>query len=124
MSKVTFRGGKFNGRSRDFGPDPSSVISLQAGEGAIEHYLRTDEVVEGGAVVYRFSGNGVASPPYTAHFVGGPYNGKGRHFVGEPARTLVIPVEGGPVARYKRAGDDAPGRPFVYHYVDGDGDRS
>ena len=115
---VIFRGGKFDGRSRDFGSDPMPVIELNAGHGKTEAYVRTDETV-GAAVVYQYNPDARGSLPFTVHFSGGPHNGKGRHFTSRPADVLVVPLGAGEFARYRiDPRSPAPGQPLLYNHAE------
>jgi hypothetical protein len=58
------------------------------------------------------------SVPFVVHFVAGPYHGKGRNFSANPAEVLVIPVQDGEFARYRRSPEELPGRPLVYNFVE------
>lgn len=130
--RVIFRGGKFDGRSRDFGPELMPVIELQVGGGKAARYVRADES-EGDSVVYRLAEGDVAALPFTVHFSGGPRGGRGMHFAAEPQLTIVIPLspdsaspDHGWFARYKRSEQPPrPGQPLLYEFVEKfEGDRS
>lgn len=125
MPTVLFRGGKFDGRSRDFGPDVMPVIELHVGKGVMAHYVDTG-TTQDGALVYELSTDERTVLPYTVHFGGGPFAGKGRHFPGQPAEVLVIPISPDPAhpdhgffARYKRdPRASSPGQPLLYTFVE------
>lgn len=136
MQKIVLRGGKFDGRTRDYGSPPADLLEVPVGNDKTLQYLRTDKV-EGDAVVYELVGDapGVdvekkllhASLPFIVHFHGGPFNRKGRAFSAEPAEHLVLPIPtedtaqtrkfSGAFAKYQRAKEQLPGRPLVYHHV-------
>lgn len=123
--RVLFRGGKFDGRSRDFGPELTPVIALNVGKGETAHYVETG-LVEDGAAVYQLSADQRAALPYIVHFIGGPHGGKGRRFAANPADVLVVPTGDGKFTRYKRdPRSPAPGQPLLYEHVETfEGERS
>lgn len=138
---IQFRGGPFDGRRRDVGPKLPAMFEAALGGDRTFVYEATDEKTDDGATIYTEVGAfsaGVAKPlkvvhatlPWTVHFHEGPENGKGRHFAAEPAEVLVLPLSDGEkytghFARYKRAGEQLPGRPLIYKFVEKfEGDRT
>jgi hypothetical protein len=115
--KVIFRGGKFDGRSRDFGPDPMPVIELATKDGP-QAYVNTGEK-KGDAIVYAFNPDARGSLPFVVHFSGGPHNGNGRRFAAQPADVIVIPLGDGKFARYRKdPRTPAPGQPLLYSHAE------
>ncbi len=121
MVKVTFRGGRFDGRSRDYAGRPGPAIGVRIADGALRYELKPGQAEGATELDYAFAGESrnveADVLPIVAHFSGGPFDKRGRRFAPGLASVLVIPLGGGKFCRYRDSGR-LEGEARVFDFVE------